>query len=390
MKICLAVCEYNPLHNGHVKHLQTIKNELSPDYVVVIMSGNFTQRGEMAITDKFTRAKHAVLAGADAVFELPTVFATANAETFAKGAIKLLKELPGEKTLCFGCESGDAQSFEFAAKTLSNESKRFKTLLKAHLDKGVSFAKAKVSALEEMDIGVDIDLLKSPNNILGVEYTRAIAEMNADIAVYPILRSGGGYNDENMYNDLSSAAAIRKAIAEGKRRKIKGNVPDFVYEDLPETLPSADNLTFYSLIANDKRTLKGIADCTEGLENRIKACLKSSGTLQEVKDKVVTKRYTATRVSRIMTASLLGISADFVERCLRSKLYLNVLAVRKGGEELLSQIAQNCQIPLITRKNDVSSLRSTARECFEKDVLANDVFNFAAHTSTNEYMMIKI
>ena len=390
MKICCAVCEYNPLHNGHVRHLEAAKRELTPDYTVIIMSGNFTQRGEIAVLDKFTRAKHAVMAGADAVFELPAVFATANAEIFAKGAIKLLKELPGEKTLCFGSESGNETSFLHAAKILSDESKEFKKLLKSQLNEGVSLAKAKTSALEQLDLGVDLELLKSPNNILGIEYARAITELDADMDIYPVTRSGAGYKDDNLYSDLSSATAIRKALKEGKKKSVKHNVPKFVYADLPEVLPNADIAAFYSLLVNDKKQLKGILDCTEGLENRIKSCLKDSYTLDALKEKVTTKRYTATRINRIITASLLNISENFVRKCLKSELYLNVLAVKEGRENLLAEIRKNCKIPLITRKNDLKNLKSAARDCFEKDVLANDIFNYLANVKTNEYMMLKI
>ncbi|MBP5307884.1 MAG: nucleotidyltransferase family protein [Clostridia bacterium] len=390
MKICCAVCEYNPLHNGHVGHLGFIKKEITPDYTVIIMSGNFTQRGEIAVLDKFTRAKHAVLAGADAVFELPAVFATANAEIFAKGAVKLLKELPGEKTLCFGAESGDKESFTYAAKILSEESKEFKKLLKTQLNEGFSLAKAKMNAIETMDVGVDPELLKNPNNILGIEYARAVIELGADMDIFPVLRKGAGFNDETLYPNLSSASAVRKAIKDGKVRTVKSNVPKFVYEDLPKALPNADALTFYSLLSMDRKQIKEILDCTEGLENRIKSCLKDSLSLDELKNKVITKRYTATRINRILTASLLKINENFVRKCLKSDLYLNVLAVREGSEKLLSEIRKNCKIPLITRKNDLKTLKSADLECFEKDVFANDIFNFAAGVKTNEYMMLKI
>jgi predicted nucleotidyltransferase len=331
-----------------------------------------------------------VLAGADFVFELPTVFATSTAEIFAKGAVKLLKELPGEKHLCFGSESGDRESFLFAGKTLSEESKEFKKLLKSQLNEGVSLAKAKMTALSQMNTGLDIDLLKSPNNILGVEYTRAIYELKADIEIVPIKRLGAGFKDEEMHKDLSSASAIRKAVLDGKRRQIKSNVPKYVYEDLPATIPNADQLTYYSLIMNDKKQLKEILDCTEGLENRIKACLKSSTDLSSLKEKLLTKRYTATRINRILTHSLLGISENFIRKCLKSPLYLNVLAVKDGSEKMLADLRKNCDIPLITRKNDVSSLEGIAKDCFNKDVLANDVFGFLAGKHTNEYMMLKI
>ena len=390
MKICCAVCEYNPLHNGHALHLGAARREISPDYTVIIMSGNFTQRGEIAVLDKFTRAKHAIMAGADAVFELPAVFATANAEIFAKGAVKLLRSLPGEKTLCFGCESGEKDDFLSAAKILSDESKEFKKALKTQLKEGVSLAKAKMNAVETLGIGVDSELLKYPNNILGVEYSRAVYEWNADMDICPIPRKGAGYRDEELQSDLSSATAIRKALKEGKRRQIKSNVPKFVYTDLPKAAPNVDSLAFYSLLTNDKKKLKEILDCTEGLENRIKSCLKDSSSLDALKSKIVTKRYTAARVNRIITASLLGITESFIRKCLRSELYLNVLAVKEGREELLAEMRKNCEIPLITRKNDVKNLKGTALECFEKDVLANDIFNFVAGVKTNEYLMLKI
>ena len=387
MKICTAVCEYNPLHNGHVRHLAAMKSELSPDCVAIIMSGNFTQRGEIAVMDKLTRARHAVLAGADVVFELPAVFAVGNAEIFAKGAVKLLGELPGEKTLCFGCESGDAAAFRYVAKTLSDESKEFKKALKSRLNEGFSLARAKAEALEELDIGADIELLKSPNNILGVEYTRAILELGAKMDILPVRRVGGNYSDDKLYKNLSSASAIRKAVSEGRR--VKSNVPPFVYADLPKKLPNVDDLIFYSLMIKDKRDLKGILDCTEGIENRVKSCLKDSHSLSELKGKIVTKRYTAARVSRIAAASLLGISESFVRKCLKSDLYLNVLAIKEGREGLLSEFRENCKLPLITRKSDAAHLHSAAAECFEKDTLANDIFNFATGQSVNEYLMIK-
>ncbi|MCI5837689.1 MAG: nucleotidyltransferase family protein [Christensenellaceae bacterium] len=390
MKICLAVCEYNPFHNGHALHLRSMKELTGADYVAVIMSGNFTQRGEIAVCDKFTRARHAVEAGADAVFELPTVFATANAEIFAKGAVKLLGALPGEKTLFFGAESGTKEDFTVAAKILSDESKEFKKLLKTQLKDGISLAKAKMNALSEMQTDMDVELLKSPNNILGIEYTRAIFEGGFDIDIYPFPRQGAGYNDLKIYKDLSSASAIRQAINDGKKKKIKKNVPPFVYGDLPDKLPSADDLTFYSVIMNDKKTLAEISDCTEGLENRLKSAAKDSYNLTELKEKVATKRYTNTRINRILTSSLLGISEKFIDKCMRSDLYLNVLAVKDDSVKLLSEIKQNCKIPLISRKNDVESLKGTALECFEKDVLANDIYNFAAGIKTNEYMMLKV
>ena len=166
MKICACIAEYNPFHNGHLKHIEYIKNTLGAQKVIVIMSGNFTQRGEVAVLDKFTRAKHAVIAGADVVIELPTVIATANAERFAQGAINIVNALGVVDGLCFGVESGSSEQYLSLASILNDESKDFKKALKEKLDGGISLAKAKAQTVKELyGDKINHDLLSSPNNI---------------------------------------------------------------------------------------------------------------------------------------------------------------------------------------------------------------------------------
>ena len=388
MKICFAVCEYNPLHNGHLKHIEYIKNVIKPDLIGIIMSGNFTQRGEIAVMDKFTRAKHAILAGADIVFELPTVFATAPAEIFAKGSVKLLSEIKGTHLLCFGTESGEIDKLLATASALLVETKEFKRLYKEELKNGVTAIKAKVNALEKIGVeNLDFELLKSPNNILGIEYTKAILSQKSKLEICPIIREGAGYNDDELYDGISSASAIRKAISVGKFKQTKSSLPSFVYEDLPKQLPSCDDLIYYSLLKNDKKDLKKILDCTEGLENRIKALLKNNLNLEELKDKLKTKRYTYSRISRILLSSLLGIEENFIKKCLTSELYLKVLAVNKDKMNVLGVVSNQLKIPLITQKKDVDKLSGTSLECFKIDVLANDIYNFVTKKITNEYEM---
>ena len=176
MKICTVIAEYNPFHNGHLKQLNYIKKELQPDYTIVIMSGNFTQRGDIAILDKYTRASHAILGGADLVLELPQVFACQNAEVFSKGALSILSKLPGEKTLCFGAENDNLDDFINLAKVLNNETKEYKRLLKENLSQGNSFIIARKKSLENLykNSNLNLSLLDSPNNILGLEYIKAI------------------------------------------------------------------------------------------------------------------------------------------------------------------------------------------------------------------------
>ncbi len=388
MKICFAVCEYNPFHNGHLKHIEYIRSKIAPDVLAVILSGNFTQRGEIAVLDKYTRAKHAILAGADVVFELPTVFATGNAEIFAKGAVKLANAFSGNHVLCFGTESGKKQTLLATAQVLLNETKEFKALYKKHLKSGVSTIKAKVSALEELNLeNLDCQLLKTPNNILGIEYTKAILSLGSNLDIHPIIRQGAQYNDQTLYEEISSASAIRKAMDDGNLENAKPSLPEFVYSDLKTFRPNCDDLIFYSVLKDDKKSLKSILDCTEGLENRIKALIKNSATLEELKDKLKTKRYTYARISRILLSSLLGIEEKFIRKCLNQDLYLKVLAIKKEKIGVLSTLSNLSKYPIITRKKDADKLEGIAKECFLKDVFACDLFDFVCKTKTNEYEM---
>ena len=384
MKIGLTICEYNPFHNGHLYSLSQIKKQLNPDATVVIMSGNFTQRGEIAVMHKYQRAKHAIMAGADLVIELPTVFATAPAEIFAKGAVKLLSSLNGEKHLCFGIESGDKAGLLATATALSSESKEFKGLVKQFLKDGVSLARAKQLALEKLNPpDIDLGFTLSPNNILALEYTKSIVEEGYSMDILPILRTGTGYKEKSIKENIASAMGIRSLIEEGKIKKCKGLTPDYVFEDLPKTLPNADDAIMIALNKISKDELAEITDCTEGLENRIKAHLKDSFEREELIQKIATKRYTATRISRITLSALLGTTDAFMRKCLKSSLYLKVLAIREDKLDLLSSLAGS--LPFIMRKSDASRLSGTALKCFEHDVKANDIYNQITKTKTNEF-----
>lgn len=387
MKICACVAEYNPFHLGHLKHLSYMKNELNAENVVVIMSGDFTQRGEIAALDKFTRAKHAVIAGADAVIELPTVFATANAEYFAKGAINVLSTLNVIDGLCFGVESGEKEDYLNLGGALNNESKEFKKALKAELEKGVSLAKAKFNALKSAGDEFDEKLISSPNNILGVEYTKAILARGNKIDIFPMKRDGD-HNDVYFKKGITSARSIREIIKIAKFKRLKKSLPKYVYEDLTVYPYAFDKLCLSQVILSSAEDLGLISDCTEGLNNRIKALSNENRTIDELVERVSTKRYTAARVRRILTANLLKINKDFLDDSLNSPLYAKVLAVNKDNKEILPLLKENSSIPVITRKSDVGILKKTALKCFEKDVLANDIYNLITDRKNNAYMTL--
>lgn len=387
MKICACVAEYNPFHLGHLKHIGYMKNELKAENIVVIMSGDFTQRGEIAALDKFTRAKHAIIAGADAVIELPAVFATANAEYFAKGAINVLSSLNAVNGLCFGVESGEKQEYLALSSALSHETRDFKKALKSELEKGVSLAKAKFNALKSTGGEFNEKLISSPNNVLGVEYTKAIIAKECDIEIFPFTREGS-HNDVTLKKGVTSAKSIREIIKIAKFKKLKRNLPKYVYEDLTEYPFDFDKICLAQAIISSAEDFEKIADCTEGLNNRIKALSGENRTIEQLVERVSTKRYTAARIRRILTANLLRIEKSFIEDCLAFPLYAKVLAVNKDNKKILPLITENSDIPVLTRKSDADALKKTALKCFEKDVLANDMYNLITGRKENAFMTL--
>jgi len=389
MKICVCIAEYNPFHLGHLKHIEYIKNELKAEKIIVIMSGNFTQRGEPAVLDKFTRAKHAVIAGADLVIELPTVFATANAEIFAKGAINLITSLGVVDGICFGVESGERMEYIRLAKAMNNESKEFKKILKEKLDCGISLAKAKFEAVKELnDENLNESLISSPNNVLGLEYVKALLKNGSDIEIYPMKREGD-HNDKKLKKGMTSATSIRTALKTGEKKKLKKCLPTFVYKDLKEYPFVFDKMIMSALVTTPTQKIAQIMDCTEGLENRIKALEKDNRSVPALIEKASTKRYTETRISRILLSNLLQINGNLVKMAVNEKLYAKILAVSESSKDLISLLSQKSSIPILTRKSDVGQLKKTALDCFNLDVTATDLYNLATNDNKNEnYMLI--
>ncbi len=366
MKICAIICEYNPFHNGHAYQLREAKRLSGCDAVLCVMSGNFVQRGEAAIMDKYMRAKHAVLAGADAVIELPTPFATSNAELFAKGAVKLIDAIPSVTHLCFGAECADKTAFLSAAKLLNDEPQSVSQKIKELTANGVSYAKARAQAYEGH---LPPDLLSSPNNILGLEYTKALLSLASTIEIMPIQRVGGGYKDKKIQEDYSSASAIRAAIASGNA--LSQALPDFVEKDLPASLENyLEALEKYAILFRSLTQIASVCDCTEGLENALK---KSASSPQGLVDALTSARYTSSRIRRIALQNLLNIEETLIRECLCSPLYLRVLAADKARSDVISALSES-SFPLIARAHDENSLSGVAKQCFEKDTFAESVY----------------
>ena len=316
--------------------------------------------------EKHIRAKHAILAGADAVIELPAVFATSNGELFAKGAIALLNAIPSVKTLCFGAEKADKLAFVSAARYLNDEPKEVSEKIQAALSEGASYAKARAQAWAGF---IPFDFLSAPNNILGVEYTKALLASHSNISILPIQRQGGEYADAQLRTNFSSATAIRAAITQ--KQSVDGNVPDFVGKDLPTNLNNPlDCLEKYALLARPAAEIKKVCDCTEGLEN----AFKKAAILPKALEKTLTSpRYTSSRIRRIALQNLLNIEESLIRECLQSPLYLRVLGIKKSNRDILTALSKS-NFPLLIRAHDEDNLTDVAKQSLAIDTFAEKIY----------------
>ena len=341
MKIAAITAEFNPLHLGHLRLIEKAK-AFSPDFLLVILNGSVMQRGDLALLDKYTRARHALIAGADAVIELPQLFGAACAERFADVAVKLLSALPAEeKILLFGSEEGDLSPLQNAAKILSEEPEELSLALRELLDMGLSYPAARAQAFseyaEQKKIAV-ADLTK-PNNILAIEYLRAI-EKRGGATPYTLKREGD-YDAQAVDRTAPSASAIRRALSEGKREDALVALSSYVAEDLPESI--VDDLSpvlLYHLTTTNERILSHVADVKEGIENRILRLARECEDAESLVKAVSTKRYTEARVRRILIRSLLGITQELFDREIDAPPYYKVLGVKKERTDLLSLFAR--------------------------------------------------
>ena len=368
MKICAIICEYNPFHNGHEYLLKQAKELSGADAILCIMSGNFVQRGEAAILEKHERAALAVEFGADIVIELPTVFATSTAEIFARGAISILSKIPQVTHLCFGVEYGTAEDYLKAATLLANEPPEVSEAVKALTGQGVSYAAALTQARQEL---LQVKLLSSPNNILGLEYTKAIIASQSNIEILPIARIGGQYHDEKLHGQFPSATAIRKAYA----KKNLEDLREILSKPLYSALKNANDINLsiaekLAVLSTDSATLATTLDCNEGLENAFKKAARLPEALETT---LTSARYTASRIRRIAIQNLLGIRKDLIFECLSSPLYLRPLAYKAERTDLLSTLSHSA-LPLLSCGKDKELLEGVAAACLSKDLFAEDLY----------------
>ena len=370
MKAVGIVAEYNPFHLGHLHHLQETRRLCPGRGVVAVMSGDFVQRGEAAVFSKHLRAKAAVLSGVDLVLELPLPWAVSSAEGFARGGVGLLDDLGLADCLSFGSECGSAERLERVAACLDSEA--YPDRLRRYLDRGLPFAACRQAAVEDLLGKEEGELLASPNNILGVEYLRAIRARGAQLRPVTVRRAGAGH-DEHTDAPLRSASQLREMIRNGE--DWTAYVPDPVRPVLAEA-PAADRrLLECAQLSRLRRMTAGelvrVPDCAEGLENRIFAALQSGPDLQAVLEQVKTRRYALSRLRRMLLCAALGVEKGMDRG---TPPYARVLAANRTGLELLGQMKETARVPVITKPAHGLRLEGWAGACFRLTAAARSFY----------------
>ena len=369
MNITGIITEYNPFHNGHLYHLNTAKKVTNCDGIVCIMSGNFVQRGEPSIIDKWKKTEIALSNGVDLVIELPTFYAVSSAEFFAKGAVNILNNIGVVDNIFFGSECGDVNLLYKISKILTNEPKEFKIKIKENLKSGITYAKAREYAL--IDILNDTSLnevLSNSNNILGIEYIKAIIKSNSSIEALTMKREGSSYNDKELNTIFSSATSIRESIKQGFNedllkkympspslemlKNLKSNNYPFVFQE--------DMYAFikYKLYTNCIN-FNNLFEAKEGLDNKFIKEIYYSSSFEDLIFRCKSKRYTYTKISRLLSQVFFSLdNYDFEELLKENNLYARVLGFNDTGRLILKEMKKKSSIPIITKvpKNHFNKL----------------------------------
>ena len=384
------VAEYNPFHNGHLHHLTESQKLVEADYTISVMSGNFTQRGDASIIDKWSRTQMAIENGIDLVIELPTIYAISSAENFVSGAVKILDSLGIVDFMSFGSECNDISILSEVTDVLTNEPSEYKTLLSHELSRGVSFPKARERALMMYlnDIRRFNNVLSSPNNILGIEYLKALDRQKSNIHPITIKREGSAYNDDSIPLDsgFASATSIRNLCQSHDISILQNFMPETSFNILQDCLENGhivrniselDKTIIYTLRKMSIDEIANLPDVSEGLEFAIKSAVNQCNTITELLSIINTKRYTQTRLKRIFLYALLGITKKDMQISKTTKPYIRILGFNSKGRKLISEISKhNRKLTIISsvKKFMDSNSNKNLKLMLEKDIWATNVY----------------
>ncbi|MDD2619605.1 MAG: nucleotidyltransferase [Syntrophomonadaceae bacterium] len=389
MAVLGIVAEYNPFHNGHLYLINKAKEEQTFDAIIVVMSGDFLQRGEPAVCDKWSRAEMALNCGADLVIELPFYFAARSAYNFARGAIQLLHRTGVVSYLAFGAENADLPGLKTIARIIAREPEEFKAILKLHLASGQSFALARSLALQEYAAKIQSDLqqtLQGPNNILAIEYLHVIDKEKLPLTPLVISRTGSSYHSTELTGH-SSATAIRQALlshvhGDEINDKVISSMPvpclkilqrEITGGRAPVRAEFLEQTILYKLRTSSALALADIYEISEGLEYRIKAAANSCGSLGNLRQGIKSKRYSLSRINRILLYSLFDLSKNQVNSFDKEgPLYMHILGFSAKGQKILQKIKIKSQLKIFSRSSDMKRCYDKSRTSVIGDMIAID------------------
>lgn len=366
MKIAGIIAEYNPFHSGHAWHIERTRELTGCDFVVVCMAGSYVQRGEAACLSKWDRARMALVCGADAVFELPALFAVRTADAFAAGGVGVLDGL-GVDALSFGCETANLDLVRRLAELREQEPESVSLAVQEGLENGKSHARARGEALAA-HLGVDAEALNAPNLTLGAEYLRAIRAQGSRMEPVAIQRIGG-YHDAALGGTIASATAIRGAMREGRLEAALACVPEGARAVLcgAGAMHAPDDLALARLRGMSEAELAALPDVAEGLERRVKRCAAESATLEELLEKLKCKRYTRARLMRLTAHAMLGLTGDMARRHPLPE-YARLIGMREDARPLLKELKRRARLPIVS-----DAARLAGGEVFELECRATDL-----------------
>ncbi len=381
MKVCGFISEYNPYHMGHFYQFNESMKKSRCTHSLVVMSGDFVQRGEPAILDKFTRAEIAIKCGADLVIELPSVLATASAEHFAFGAVNILNRTGIVDYLSFGSESGEIDELIKIAEHIYIESDEYKESLKSFLKEGFGYPSARSKTIETL-YHVDHNILSKSNNILAIEYIKALKQLSSKIKPITIKRVGDSYNDTSI-TTIASATAIRERIKKGDYRVIKEHIPEPSYNAI---IKNKDDMVFvediykyvrYKILNSSPEELMQYQDVTEGIENTLKSNIHFTNSFEDLFSHISTKRFTKSKIKRAMLNIYLGHSKHLLRLAKNNDPYIKVLAFNKKGTDILRAMKrkdEDIKI-VVNNKKGFHKLDSIDQKLFLSDTNSSLLYN---------------
>ncbi|WP_100403127.1 nucleotidyltransferase [Bacillus sp. FJAT-42315] len=377
MKTVGIVVEYNPFHNGHLYHAQKARETANADVVIAVMSGHFLQRGEPALIHKWARTRMALQNGVDLVVELPYAFSTQKAEIFSFGAISILKELACD-SFCFGSENGQVEPFLDTLEMINSAAPTLNPLIHSYMKEGYSFPKAQTLAREQLfqdSLSLDLSM---PNNILGYHYVQANDRLTEPMQPLTIKRQQAGYHDESLaFDSIASATGIRKEIADSKHvSSIKRFVPESTLTELTQyhnehhifhSWSMYWPLLKYRLLSASIEELQSIYEITEGIEFRLKETARHAPSFIDFMEQVKTKRYTWTRIQRMLVHILTNTTKEEMKAAMASIRYIRLLGMNGHGRAYMKTIKKELSLPLIARA-------AAHKELLALDMKASDVY----------------